>query len=187
MRTEMKAATYNSVRSGKCRTNRREGRYVMPETTSGLKKMDGCRLMVPQSDGMKVPGIVHVRERRISVTGSDESPKRAVNVAHARGKSNHPGGKNGKAGPVFWRILVCFLFVIVTSLYAATNDAGADKVQKVKEEVKQGVQETKAELKKVPEGVKKAGQEVRRQAGDVKKTVEADIEEGKRNVRSLTK
>jgi hypothetical protein len=77
--------------------------------------------------------------------------------------------------------------VIVTSLYAATNDAGADKVQNVKEEVKQGVQETKAELKKVPEGVKKAGQEVRRQAGDVKKTVEADIEEGKRNVRSLTK
>ncbi|MEN6320860.1 MAG: RtcB family protein [Syntrophaceae bacterium] len=57
----------------------------MSETTSGLKKMDDCRWMVPQSGGMKVPGIIYSSERLIREMGADESPKQVANVAHLPG------------------------------------------------------------------------------------------------------
>jgi Skp family chaperone for outer membrane proteins len=103
------------------------------------------------------------------------------------GAASHPRGKGGNAGPVFWRFLVCFFLMIFTSFYAAADDAKADKVQSTKEEVKQGIKETKEEIKKMPGEMKKAGKEVKKKTEEVKKKVETDIEEGKRNVRSLTK
>src|SRR5512136_3261819 len=57
----------------------------MSETMSGLKKMDECRWMVPQSGGMKVPGIIYSSERLIREMGADESPKQVANVAHLPG------------------------------------------------------------------------------------------------------
>lgn len=57
----------------------------MSETTLGLKKMDDCRWMVPQSGGMKVPGIIYSSERLIREMGADESPKQVANVAHLPG------------------------------------------------------------------------------------------------------
>ena len=52
---------------------------------TGLKKMDDCRWMVPQSGGMKVPGIIYSSERLIREMGADESPKQVANVAHLPG------------------------------------------------------------------------------------------------------
>jgi tRNA-splicing ligase RtcB len=57
----------------------------MSEAMSGLKKMDDCRWMVPQSGGMKVPGIIYSSERLIKEMGADESPKQVANVAHLPG------------------------------------------------------------------------------------------------------
>lgn len=47
--------------------------------------MDDCRWMVPQSGGMKVPGIIYSSERLIREMGADESPKQVANVAHLPG------------------------------------------------------------------------------------------------------
>jgi tRNA-splicing ligase RtcB len=57
----------------------------MSETMVGLKKMDDCRWMIPQSGGMKVPGIIYSSERLIREMGADESPKQVANVAHLPG------------------------------------------------------------------------------------------------------
>jgi F0F1-type ATP synthase membrane subunit b/b' len=84
------------------------------------------------------------------------------------------------------RLLCCLSFLIVTSVCIMTDFATAGPVQEIKEEVKQGVKETKNELQKVPEEFKKAGKELKKKSEDVKKDVMADIEEGKKNVRSLT-
>ena len=52
---------------------------------AGLKKIDECRWMVPQTGGMKVPGIIYSSERLIKEMGADESPKQVANVAHLPG------------------------------------------------------------------------------------------------------
>lgn len=52
---------------------------------SGLKKMDDCRWMIPQTGGMRVPGIIYSSERLIKEMGADESPKQVANVAHLPG------------------------------------------------------------------------------------------------------
>ena len=52
---------------------------------TGLKKIDDCRWMVPQTGGMKVPGIIYSSERLIREMGADESPKQVANVAHLPG------------------------------------------------------------------------------------------------------
>jgi tRNA-splicing ligase RtcB len=52
---------------------------------SDLKKMDDCRWMVPQTGGMKVPGIIYSSDRLIKEMGADESPKQVANVAHLPG------------------------------------------------------------------------------------------------------
>ncbi len=52
---------------------------------TGLKKIDDCRWMVPQTGGMKVPGIIYASERLIKEMGADESPKQVANVAHLPG------------------------------------------------------------------------------------------------------
>jgi tRNA-splicing ligase RtcB len=57
----------------------------MSEIMSGLKKLDDCRWMVPQTGGMKVPGIIYSSERLIREMGADESPKQVANVAHLPG------------------------------------------------------------------------------------------------------
>jgi tRNA-splicing ligase RtcB len=57
----------------------------MSEIISGLKKIDDCRWMVPQTGGMKVPGIIYSSERLIREMGADESPKQVANVAHLPG------------------------------------------------------------------------------------------------------
>jgi tRNA-splicing ligase RtcB len=58
---------------------------LMSETMTGLKKIDECRWMVPQTGGMKVPGIIYSSERLIREMGADESPKQVANVAHLPG------------------------------------------------------------------------------------------------------
>lgn len=103
------------------------------------------------------------------------------------GEAIHTRGKGGKAGRMLSLLLICFLLTIFTSFCVMTDVVMADKVKEIKEEVKEGVNETKEELKKMPEELKKAGKEIKKKTEDVKKTVEADIEEGKKNVRSLTK
>jgi tRNA-splicing ligase RtcB len=57
----------------------------MSETMMGLKKIDECRWMLPQTGGMKVPGIIYSSERLIKEMGADESPKQVANVAHLPG------------------------------------------------------------------------------------------------------
>jgi tRNA-splicing ligase RtcB len=57
----------------------------MSEIMSGLKKLDDCRWMVPQTGGMKVPGIIYSSESLIREMGADESPKQVANVAHLPG------------------------------------------------------------------------------------------------------
>src|SRR5512136_1779923 len=57
----------------------------MSEIMSGLKKMDDCRWMIPQTGGMRVPGIIYSSERLIKEMGADESPKQVANVAHLPG------------------------------------------------------------------------------------------------------
>ena len=52
---------------------------------SDLRKMDDCRWMVPQTGGMKVPGIIYSSDRLIKEMGTDESPKQVANVAHLPG------------------------------------------------------------------------------------------------------
>jgi hypothetical protein len=94
--------------------------------------------------------------------------------------------KRGKAGGIFCRLLVSFSLMIFTSFHIMPDLAGAQTIGEIKQEVKEGITETKEELKKVPEEMRKAGQEIKSKAEEVKKNVEADIEEGKKNVRSLT-
>jgi hypothetical protein len=96
--------------------------------------------------------------------------------------------KGFKVGLVLSRLFFCFSLIIFTSLYVMPDFAIAGTTaQEIKEGVKEGVRETKKELKKMPEELKKAGQEVKKKAEEVKKDIEADVEEGKKNVRSLTK
>ncbi len=51
----------------------------------GLTKIDDCRWMIPQTGGMRVPGIIYSSERLIREMGADESPKQVANVAHLPG------------------------------------------------------------------------------------------------------
>ena len=93
-----------------------------------------------------------------------------------------------KVGLVLSRLFFCFSVIFFVSFYIMSDFAIAGTTaQEIKEEVKEGVRETKKELKKMPEELKKAGQEVKKKAEEVKKDIEADVEEGKKNVRSLTK
>jgi tRNA-splicing ligase RtcB len=52
---------------------------------SELKKMDDCQWMVPQTGGMRVPGIIYSSDALIKEMGADESPKQVANVAHLPG------------------------------------------------------------------------------------------------------
>ena len=52
---------------------------------SEMKKMDDCRWMIPQTGGMRVPGIIYSSERLIKEMGADEGPKQVANVAHLPG------------------------------------------------------------------------------------------------------
>ena len=54
-----------------------------------LKKIDDCRWEVPQSGGMRVPGIIYSSERLLRDMGSDESQKQVANVAHLPGIVNY--------------------------------------------------------------------------------------------------
>lgn len=94
---------------------------------------------------------------------------------------------NEKAGQVLCRLLVCFFLMSFTSFYVMTDVVTTGNAQEIKKEIKEGIRETKEELKKMPEELKKAGKEIKKKSEEVKINVEADIEEGKRNVRSLTK
>jgi len=96
-------------------------------------------------------------------------------------------GKSCKVVVMFSRLFFCFLLIIFTSFCVVTEFAIAGKAEEIKEEVKQGVKETKEEFKKMPQELKKAGQDLKKKSEEVKKDVEADIEEGKKNIRSITK
>jgi hypothetical protein len=96
-------------------------------------------------------------------------------------------GKGCKSGLVLSRMLFYFSLIIFVSFHVMTNFAIAGKAQEIKEEVQQGVKETKEEFKKMPEELKKAGKEIKKKSEEVKKNVEADIEEGKKNMQSITK
>jgi hypothetical protein len=85
------------------------------------------------------------------------------------------------------RLLFCLSFLIVASVCIMVDFAIAGTAQEIKEDVKQGVKETNKELKKMPEEIKKAGKEIKKKSEEVKKNIEADVEESKKNVRSLTK
>jgi tRNA-splicing ligase RtcB (3'-phosphate/5'-hydroxy nucleic acid ligase) len=52
---------------------------------SELKKIDDYRWMIPQTGGMRVPGIIYSSDRLIGEMGKDESPKQVANVAHLPG------------------------------------------------------------------------------------------------------
>jgi len=52
---------------------------------SEMKKMDACRWMIPQTGGMRVPGVIYSSESLIKEMGADESPKQVANVAHLPG------------------------------------------------------------------------------------------------------
>jgi F0F1-type ATP synthase membrane subunit b/b' len=96
-------------------------------------------------------------------------------------------GKCCKVGLVLSRMLFYFSLIIFTSFYVMTDFVIAGKTQEIKEEVQQGVKETKEEFKKMPEELKKAGREIKKKSEEAKKNVEADIEEGKKNIQSITK
>ncbi len=115
------------------------------------------------------------------------SLKRHATAEISPGETNHACGKGEKSERFFWRFLVCFFLMIFISHYVVTDIVMADKAKEIKEEVIQGVKDTKEELKKMPEELKKAGQEVKQKGADIKKSVEADVEEGKRNVKSIGK
>ena len=85
------------------------------------------------------------------------------------------------------RLVVCVLLIVFNSFYVISEFAIAGKAEEITEEVKQGVKETKEEFKKVPEELKKAGKEIKKKSKEVKKNIEADIEQGKKNVQSITK
>jgi F0F1-type ATP synthase membrane subunit b/b' len=95
--------------------------------------------------------------------------------------------KGCKIGMVLSRVLFYFSLILFTSFYVMTDFATAGKAEEIKEEVQQGVKETKEEFKKMPQELKKAGQDLKKKSEGVKKNVEADVEEGKKNIRSLTK
>ncbi len=95
--------------------------------------------------------------------------------------------KGCKIGLVLSRMLFYFSLIIFTSFYVMTDFAIAGKAQEIKEEVQQGVKETKEEFKKVPEELKKAGKEIKKKSEEVKKGIEADIEQGKKNIQNITK
>lgn len=50
-----------------------------------LERMDENRLFIPQTGGMKVPGIIYANENIARLLKSDESAKQVVNVAHLPG------------------------------------------------------------------------------------------------------
>lgn len=52
---------------------------------TGLKKIDDYRWVIPQTGGMRVPGIIYSSEDLIKEMGADESPKQVANVAHLPG------------------------------------------------------------------------------------------------------
>ena len=85
------------------------------------------------------------------------------------------------------QLVICFLLIIFASFYVINDLAIAGKAEEIKEEVKQGVNETKEEFKKVPEELKKAGKEIKKKSEEVRKDIETDIEQGKKNVQSITK
>ena len=85
------------------------------------------------------------------------------------------------------RLVICFLPIIFTSFYVTTDLAIAGKAEEIKAEVKQGVKETKEEFKKVPAELKKAGKEIKKKSEEIRKDIENDIEQGKKNVQSITK
>jgi len=110
-----------------------------------------------------------------------------VTAGELLGRTIYKCSKTDNIIRFFWRFLVCFFLMIFTSFYVVMDVAMADKAKEIKEEVIKGVKDTKEELKKAPEELKKAGQEVKQKGAEIKKSVEADIEEGKKNVKSIGK
>ena len=96
-------------------------------------------------------------------------------------------GKDFKVVPLILRILVCLLLMIFSSFYVVTESVIAGKTEETKDEVKQGIKDTKEEFKKMPEELKKAGKEMKKRSHDVKKNVEADVGQGKKNIQNITK
>lgn len=50
-----------------------------------LEKLDDFRWLVPQADGMRVPGIIYANEKIYELLKGDESAKQVANVAHLPG------------------------------------------------------------------------------------------------------
>jgi len=54
-----------------------------------LEKLDDNRLLLPQSGGMRVPGIIYANEKIYQLLKGDESAKQVANVAHLPGIVNY--------------------------------------------------------------------------------------------------
>jgi tRNA-splicing ligase RtcB (3'-phosphate/5'-hydroxy nucleic acid ligase) len=54
-----------------------------------LERIDDNRLLIPQTGGMKVPGIIYANEKLRELLKSDESTKQVANVAHLPGIVNY--------------------------------------------------------------------------------------------------
>jgi len=46
-----------------------------------LQKLDDYRWLIPQTGGMRVPGLVFSSEKMMTEAGKDESPRQVANVA----------------------------------------------------------------------------------------------------------
>ena len=54
-----------------------------------LEKLDDNRWLIPQTGGMRVPGIIYANEKIYQLLKGDESAKQVVNVAHLPGIVNY--------------------------------------------------------------------------------------------------
>lgn len=54
-----------------------------------LERIDDNRLLIPQTGGMKVPGVIYANEKIRQLLKSDESPKQVANVAHLPGIASY--------------------------------------------------------------------------------------------------
>src|SRR5665647_2832786 len=54
-----------------------------------LERIDANRLLLPQTGGMKVPGIIYANDKILELLQSDESTRQVANVAHLPGIVNY--------------------------------------------------------------------------------------------------
>src|SRR5271157_1004520 len=54
-----------------------------------LERMDDNRWLLPQTGGMKVPGIIYANEKIYQLLKGDESARQVANVAHLPGIVNY--------------------------------------------------------------------------------------------------